>query len=62
MNKLPDTYQIVEMLKHFELEHRRMQQALIDNGEGSRVKPWRSSVISVKDLESYVYKKEGLSI
>ena len=62
MNKFPDTYQIVEMLKHFELEHRRMQQALIDSGEGGRVKPWLSGGISVKDLESYVYKKEGLRL
>lgn len=62
MDKFKDTYQIVEMLKHFEGKHTNINISLSTSNEGHRCTAWKTEKISVQDIVDYIYDKEGLSL
>ena len=62
IDKFPETYQIVKMLRYFESEHNRVNQTLTDSGEGKSCKSWKENKISVQDIVDYVYEQEGLKL
>ena len=62
MDKFPETYQIVKMLKHFENKYNQTNQNLSDSGEGSHCKSWKDSNISVQDIVDYVYTLEEMNL
>lgn len=62
MDKFPETYQIVKMLKHFESQHNKVNQMLAYSGESSRCKYWIESEISVQDIIEYIYDSVGMKL
>lgn len=62
MDKFPETFHIVKMLKNFENKHNQTNQNLASSGESSRCKSWKETKISVQDIVDYVYKQEGLEL
>ena len=62
MDKFKDTYQIVEMLKHFEDKHKSYNLSLSTSNEGHRCTVWKTEKISVQGIIDYIYDKEGLKL
>lgn len=60
LQKFENTYEIVEMLEYFKRQHYETMEVLRHFGEGHRCKNWYETSISVKDIQDYIYKKEGL--
>lgn len=62
MRKFENTYQIVEMLKHFQNQHDFTNQALRETGEGGRCKPFDIQPLTIGQIKNYIYEREGLKL
>lgn len=67
MRKFPETYQIVEMLKHFRKQHEiKVENERINFFADDRLPPssFRPSenVITEEDIKNYIYETEGLKL